>query len=129
MAMNQSKYNQIHHLDAGLVLLAGHWAIGATGAVGAKTAGTGLTLTRTATGDYTITVDATGGVPSIAAAFVDLEEDADQSYDVAMKVSTASAGTVTFTVYVGDASTTPADPPSGSFIHALVVVKNSSVAR
>lgn len=41
------------------VRYSGKWAIGASGAVGTKTGGTGMTLARTATGLYTLTLDAT----------------------------------------------------------------------
>lgn len=106
-------------LDNKAAFIAGRVAIGATGAVGAQTRGRGVTVTRTAVGDYTLTLPYP--VADINFVKCEIEEDADVAYLAKVKVVNAAAGTVTLTVYTGAATTTPADPPSGSFLHFFLV--------
>lgn len=114
-------------LDNKLAVVAGRVAIGATGAVGAQTRGRGITVTRTAVGDYTLTLPY--AVPAINFVKCEIEEDADVAYLAKVKVVDASAGTITLTVYTAAAPTTPADPPSGSFLHFLVAFCMSSATN
>lgn len=107
--------------QAGMVIVAGKVAIGASGAVGAQT-GKGFAVTRTAAGRYTITLDGSGGCANILFALADVVFATQTNTQTATTLThTASARTIT--VACNDAGTidTPADPPSGSFLQVFVV--------
>lgn len=111
----------------GVVVISGRVAIGATGAVGAAT-GRGFTVTRTGTGLYTITLDSSGGVPAILAAFVDVIFATGSNTQTAC-VLTANAASKLVTLQTNDAGTVDAaaDPPSGSFLQFVLFVQNTSI--
>lgn len=107
--------------QAGLVLVAGKVAIGATGAVGTQT-GKGFAVTRTGAGLYTITLEGTGGCAAILYANARVVfATANNTQTVSVLAMTASARTIT--LQCNDAGTVDvaADPPSGAFLELLVV--------
>lgn len=117
------------------VILQGNWAIGATGAVGAKVGGTGLVLTRTGTGLYSVQIVGSKGVSArvhdILYADVRVRIGAGTDFiGAAIKAATASTGVITFATF-GVVSTTVAiaDPPNPSIIDFVVVAKLSSAVR
>jgi len=115
-------------LTRGLTILAGSWAIGSTGAVGAKTCGEGMTLTRTDVGDYTITF----ADKYVALAYVDVQLKQATPTDLEAKVVSftgAPVTTVAITCSVedhSDGSVDPTDPASGDQLFVLAIVKNAS---
>lgn len=120
--------------DSGMAIMAGRWAIGGTGAVGAKTAGVGLTLTRDDVGLYTVQLTANGADASAPAiVFADAQvvnDDSDPSNDtgaIAGRVltSVASTGVITLTTY--DEAGVARDPASGAALCVFVLVKLSGV--
>ena len=115
----------------GCILIAGKVAIGATGAVGAQT-GKGFTVTRTDTGDYTITVlsqgAAVGGVPAILYANASLLVNSDTQFIAQMRTA-PTTGAITLTCFADAALGTPADPPSGASLQIFIIVKNVDAAR
>lgn len=124
-------------LENKMAVLAGNWAIGATGAVGAKVGGKGLTLARTGVGTYTAQITSVGSVaarvPAILSAhFECVTSDADPSNDtdaISTRVLSfvASTGLITFQTF--DEAGVVRDPVSGAFIMATVFVKLSSATR
>lgn len=56
MAINQLLH-PVQARNRGRVSYCGSWVLGASGAVGAKTGGAGMTLARTAAGLYTLTLE------------------------------------------------------------------------
>lgn len=119
------------------VLLIGRFAIGATGAVGTKTGGQGLSLTRTDVGSYTLQLkgsnNVSAGVPAILHASCSVfNSDTDPSDDtdahfVKMLAISSSAGTVT--IQCVDEAGAVKELPSGGSISFLVAVKLSSATR
>lgn len=118
-------------------ILAGSWAIGASGAVGTKTGGSGMTLTRDAAGKYTVQLkgarQVSAGVPAILHATVSVfGQDHDSSNDAAGNMAkliskSSSSGTVVFDVV--DEAGVVAEAASGAEISVMVVVKLSGVTR
>lgn len=115
-------------LTRGLTILAGSWAIGSTGAVGTKTCGEGMTLTRTDVGDYTITF----ADKYVALAYVDVQLKQATPTDLDAKVVEFTGAPVTtakITCSVEDhtdGSIDPTDPASGDQLFVLAIVKNAS---
>jgi hypothetical protein len=109
-------------LDNGLCLLAGSWAIGASGAVGTKTAGVGMTLSRNSAGNYTVTFDD----KFVALAGFNVTVLAASASDLVMQIVSKdmSARTVNFKLLTG---TTATDPASGNELLITVVLKDSAV--
>lgn len=108
----------------GLTILSGHWAVGTAGAVGAKTCGEGMTLTRTGTGAYTITLSDT--YYALAAAHINVNTTLPASEGQLVKLGTwnRSAKTFTFTLY--DADTPAAADPVDGELHITLVLQNAS---
>lgn len=105
----------------GLVFIAGRVAIGASGAVGAKT-GKGFAVTRTGTGLYTITLDGVGGVVAIVNVHVDVIHSSGAATQSAYAL-TIVPGTriITLQTVANSAPSTAADPPNGSSLQLFVV--------
>lgn len=124
--------NPVRSEDLEVVTNYGVWTVGATGAVSSTpdVAGRGLTLARSAVGDYTVTVsNATGGVPAFlfANATINVQSDLDRLV-VGKGYSTAN-GTWSFTVFDSVAATpTPIDPASGDTLMITVTFRNTSRA-
>lgn len=124
-------------LDDGVCIISGNWAIGATGAVGAKTRARGITLTRTGVGTYSLQLNGhrngSAGVPAILHADVDvITSDADPTNDtdaISARVltMTASTGVVTFQTF--DEGGVARDPASGAKVTLLLVFVVSSAVR
>lgn len=114
----------------GCVIIAGRVAIGATGAVGAKT-GKGFTVTRTDTGDYTVQVTSSGAactVPAVLFAQATLAVNSDTQFIAQVKVA-PTTGAITVTCFANADLTTPADPPSGASLMVFIVAQNTSTGR
>ena len=105
-----------------LVTLSGRWAIGATGAVGTKTNGEGMTLTRNSAGNYTVTLDdkyvslAGHSIGYLGIAATDLTSHL-VSHDV------ASARTVVFQY---NAAAVATDPPNPGEVHVTLFLCDST---
>lgn len=125
------------HADPNVAILSGYWAIGATGAVGTKTGATGLKLTRTNTGLYTIQLQAASAisarVPAILwADFQIVNSDTDPTDDtdavrVRILAFDASAGTIS--IQCVDEGDVAREIVSGGKLMATVHVKMSSAVR
>lgn len=130
-------HTSLKHLENGTAVFSGRWAIGATGAVGAKTGGLGMNLTRTGVGTYRIDLVNSKGVvskvPAILGVHIAVEEaDADPTDDTAAYagrplVSTPASGTITLQTH--DEAFVARDPASGAFLLVTVFVNLSSVTR
>lgn len=105
----------------------GYWAIGATGAVGAQTKATGLSLARSDVGTYTLSLK--NGANAAYAPFIHyahvevVTSDADPTNDTAaiqarVTAFSASSGTVSFQTF--DEAGVAADPASGAVLMACV---------
>jgi hypothetical protein len=128
MSLNRVFKRDLAHLDAGAAILAGKWAIGSTGAVGTKTAGLGLSLSRSDVGSYTLQL--TGSLGSagrsknlVHASIAVLVDDADPSNDtnghfIKQLAVSDSAGTVTFAIV--DEAGAVKEAPSGAVISCAV---------
>lgn len=124
MAMERRKWD-VKIPQPYVVAVAGHVAIGSTGAVGTAT-GKGFTVTRTGAGLYTITLDSNGAVPAILAAIADVVFATGSNTQTA-KILTLDATNHKVTLQCNDAGTvdTAADPPSGSLLQFVIFVQNS----
>lgn len=135
MTMNQSFRPIWGTLEHKMAILAGNWAIGGTGAVGAKAGGHGLSLTRNSAGNYTVQLlDTEGtatGVPFILYAKASLfnsdanpagDTDAHAVYEVSFS---SSSGTFVFQCV--DEAGVAADPPSGATVAVHLDVQLSAL--
>lgn len=119
--------------DQGTALLAGSWAIGASGAVGAQSRAKYVTLTRTNVGLYTAQLRNKEGdarCPAIAFALANLvTNDVDPSDADAIRVKTLtvvpSTGTVTFACV--DEADVVREAASGATFQLLLVCNMSGV--
>lgn len=119
---DRSFYKNVGTLERALVLLAGKWAIGASGAVGAKTAGTGLgTLSRTSAGLYSLVLDDV--YPALLAWKVGATTAA--GVDLCAEVVSYVAATKTLTFQFKTA-TVATDPASSSELSVFLVLSNAS---
>lgn len=110
--------------DDGVCLIAGHWAIGATGAVGAKTRARGITLTRSDVGTYSLQLTGYRGASCKVSAIMHcgisvVEDDADPTNDNGAILArpltySPSTGVVTFQTF--DEVGVVRDPASGSLV-------------
>ncbi len=124
-------------LEPKLVILTGKWAIGSTGAVGTKTGGGGLALTRNNVGNYTIQLkgakEVTARCNAILHASVNaIDTDVDPTNDAAAHYvrvlsMTDSTGAILFQCF--DEAGAAAELPSGATISCSVFAKLSSVTR
>ena len=119
-------------LENKVAMLFGNWAIGAVGAVGAKIGGTGLTLTRTGVGLYTVQLVGSKGSAARVNAFlfpdVRIRIVAGVTFIGAnVMVATASTGAITIATF--NAAGTAADPPNPSILDVVVYAKLSSAVR
>lgn len=124
-------------LDDGVCVISGNWAIGASGAVGAKVRARGVTLTRSNTGLYSLQLNGyrngSAAVPAILHCSVNVvTSDADPTNDTAgylsqVQTMVASTGIVTFRTL--DEDGVSADPASGAKISILLVIAVVSAAR
>lgn len=124
-------------LDDGVCIISGNWAIGATGAVGAKTRARGVTLTRTNTGLYSLQLNGyrngSASVPAILHCSINVvTSDADptndtDAFDVQVQTMVASTGVVTFRTM--DEGGVSRDPASGAKISILLVFAVSNAVR
>lgn len=134
-SLRERIFRKLHGtLDDGLVILTGSWAIGATGAVGAKTAGVGLTLARSDVGTYTVQATAEGAAASVYAfPFADMvvmTSDADPTNDTAAidarpLSAVGSTGLVTFQTF--DEAGVVRDPASGASVKVFILAKVSAI--
>lgn len=135
--MNQLMYPLYGVGDPKVSIIAGRWAIGSTGAVGAKSGGKGMTLTRNDVGKYTVQlVDADGTAASVpvilfasAAVFnsdLDASDDTD-AHDVRLGAVSDSAGTLVLQAV--DEALVAREIPSGASIAVVMFIKNSSLVR
>lgn len=110
-----------NYSQAGLVVVAGKVAIGATGAVGAQS-GKGFAVTRQSAGRYTVTLSGVGGCANILFALCDvIFATATNTQVVTTLTHAASTRTITIVTTDAGAVDVAADPPSGSIIQLLVV--------
>ena len=100
--------------------------IGASGAPTIDTAGSkGIaSISRTATGDYTITLSESYNSLLMVDVMMLEADDTDLTFQVASQAVSNSTPTVAI---VCKAAATPADPPDGSDLYVRITVKNSSV--
>jgi hypothetical protein len=113
----------------GLEILSGNWAVGTAGAVGAKVCGEGMTLTRTGTGAYTVTLSDTYYALAAAHVSVNTTTIATQGFVPMAGAWSRANKTYTFKVAcAGDGTTTPvaATDPVDGFIHITLVLQNAS---
>lgn len=131
IAMGQSFKPIWGVLENKTVQLMGSWAIGATGAVGAKTGGTGMVLTRSAQGIYTIQLVGSKGLSARVhdLLYINVNITSNDTDRLVAKVKTAVAATglITFTTFKADG--TVEDPPNGGSLSVLVLAKLSSAVR
>ena len=111
-------------MEPGVVLLEGRIDIGAGGAVQTTSRSPGVTVTRTAAGAYTFTLD-DGVAPRGIVGLVDLMIAAANPSLFARWTSRTSS---VLTLLVETGLGVDTDPPSGSEIHYLLIVGNSSVS-
>lgn len=124
-------------LENGLAVLVGKWAIGASGAVGAKTRGQGMSLSRTAAGSYTLQLTGVNGVSARVASIVHVSpkvvtSDTDPSNDAAAidartLSQTDSTGVILLQTF--DEAGAVQDPASGAFLTVAVFVCTSASTR
>lgn len=122
--------------DRKVAVLVGKWAIGASGAVGAQTRGTGLQLTRTGAGAYTIQLRHAGANARANAILhcdvnvyvndADPTNDTDGHYVKLLAISDTN-GTVTFQAQ--DEAGVVREAPSGAVISVCMLVALSGVTR
>jgi len=103
------------------VTYTGRWAIGATGAVGAKVAGQGMTLTRTGVGLYTLTLDAT------PAAITHVDPRNISNTHTINPLTATTVGTMTFRVGLLASPQTAAETTSGDNITIQVTALRSLI--
>lgn len=136
MAMSQSFRRDFQVLEHASFSLMGKWAIGSTGAVGTKTGGKGMSLTRNSTGNYTIQLLGSKGVSARCNAILhcavsifvndtDPTNDTDGHY-VKMLAISDSAGTVTFQAQ--DEAGVVREIPSGGVVTVHLDGRLSSAA-
>lgn len=111
-------------LTRGVTILSGRWAIGAVGAVGAKSCGEGMTLTRTSPGSYTITLSDVYYDLCAAHITVNPSTPATEGFAVKGGTWTRSAKTYTFTLY--DLDTPAVTEMSNGELHVTLILKNAS---
>lgn len=136
MAYSKIMYSQLMANEPGTALLAGSWAIGATGAVGAKTGGKGLTLTRNSAGNYTVAIKGAGNVaarvPAMlfanAVAYVNDTDPSDDTDGYLVKPLAKSASGGTFSFQVVDEGGVVREVPSGAAIAVFLICKMSSAS-
>lgn len=124
-------------LDNGVAILSGSWAIGSTGAVGTKTGGGGLTLSRSDVGTYSVQLNGNKGAAAAVSAILFfaanvVTSDADPSNDTAAIMArplskSASAGTMGFQTF--DEAGVARDPASGAAIQFMCHVRISGAVR
>lgn len=120
---DRSFYQLAGSLERNVVLLAGSYAIGATGAVGAKTGGAGFaSLVRNSAGNYTLTLEDAFPALLIPKAVVKTAAGTDLtvapvSWDV------KSAKTIVFQVKAGAVAT---DPSDGDELFIELTLSNAS---
>lgn len=135
--LSQIFKSQVKAIEPETRILCGSWAIGGTGAVGTKTGGSAMTLTRNSAGNYTLQLKGvrgvSAGVPALLHVGVSLYvNDVDSSDDtdahaINMLAKSSSAGTCSFLCV--DEAGVSREAPSGAEISILAVVKLSSVTR
>jgi hypothetical protein len=129
MSLNQRKKFKgmagASELFPGLVHVEGSIGITAAGAVVAPQP-RGATVAHTGTGVYTITLDATGGVPGIVNVESWVQHDSATVIPYA-QVRTAVASTGVITLTTGTTIGTAADLPSGATLRFRVVVRDVSI--
>lgn len=99
--------------------------IGASGAPGTHV-GKGCTVTRTATGRYTLTFDTSSGVGAILYCNAKVVLDAAAGFGINIRTVTASTGIATAQTETLAAPGTAADPTSGATLIIFAVMRNSS---
>lgn len=135
--MSQIFKSQVKAIEPETRILAGSWAIGSTGAVGTKTGGSGMTLTRNSAGNYTVQLTGvrgvSAGVPALLYAKAELYvNDVDASNDtdshaVFSLAKSSSGGTYNFLCV--DEAGVSREAPSGAVIAVFAVIKLSGVTR
>lgn len=121
--------------NEGMTLIAGHWAIGATGAVGTQTRAKGLTLTRDNVGLYTLQLTNAGAVacaiPVIAyanAMLLPASGDVDPTNDtdaVRVRVVTAVNTTGVITIALTDEGDVVREAANGARLMVFVALYDS----
>jgi hypothetical protein len=110
-------------LEPGIVILEGRLDIGAAGAVQSTSRKPGLTVVRNGAGDYTLTLSDGVAPRGIVGLFQLLVASGSAALYARMTARTSSS----LRILCEDAAGADTDPPSGSEIHYIMVVGNSSV--
>lgn len=100
-------------------------AIGATGAP-TVTYGRGATIARTGVGDYTVTLNGTGGVGAILFANASLHAQSDLDRTIVFKGFSEANRTASFTV---QAAAVPTEAANGDTIMVHLMVLNTATNR
>ena len=123
----QRPMQRIWGLEPGIVILEGRLAVGSGGNITAATSrNPGVNVEQLSTGEYSLTL-ADGTVPRGIVAHIQMEIPDGQSPGTPLlaTIFERTGGAVSF--HCTELDDTPADPPSGSTIHYLLVCGNSSV--
>lgn len=126
MAIYRRLFTNVKTAQPDVVFLFGRALIGATGSITSQS-GKGLTFARTGTGNYTITLDARNGIPEILYAQTvnvgaALPISSVRCWLTVQNLTTGVLNLVTTTTSAVGGS----DPASGSFLYAVVVVRNAT---
>lgn len=114
--------------DPGVVLLAGNFAVGATGAVGTIEGASVASVTRNSEGQYTIVFRGTGPLDLLAGPFIALRVGADE--DVFAVVESFNEATRTLVIQMLEQDGTIVDVASGGNISFMLMVQpNTTLTR
>lgn len=117
-------WNTTQALNKQVKIIAGSFSIAASGGAATKTAGLGWSVAKSATGEYTITLE--DSYPALISATATTE--AATPVDLVAQIDNHNVSAATPTVVLNlNAGATPTEPSAVTSVHFILVLQNSTV--
>lgn len=122
--MANRNFSKVQALNHEVKLIAGSFSIAASGGAATKVTGLGYSVAKSATGEYTITLQ--DRYPALISAVATTQ--AATAVDLVAQIDTVDVDSATPTVIINlNAGATPTEPSAVTVVNFVLVLQNSSL--
>jgi len=122
--MASRAFNRTQALNKEVKIIAGHFTIAASGGAATKVAGLGWSVAKSATGEYTVTLE--DKYPTLISATATVEAATPVDLVAQLDSHDVSAATP-IVVFNLNAAATPTEPAAVTDVHFTLILQNSTV--
>lgn len=122
--MASRNFKRVQALNSEVKIIAGSFSIAASGGAATKVTGLGYSVAKSATGEYTITLE--DSYPTLISATATVQ--AATAVDLVAQIDNADVSAATPVVVLNlNAGATPTEPSAVTVVNFILVLQNSSV--